>query len=242
MKAILLITSFAIAAASGKAQITNFIASPFHLDVSDVGGTQEPFVVYNNQAPSVRYQQVYQNADFLPFVSGPVQITELTFSSGGGTFNANLANVQIDLSTTAKQPDGLSTTFSQNVGGDDLTVFSGPMHLVGTMDTYGVHIPLQRSFPYNPAVGNLLVDVRNFQTLPVSTFVFGFLTSGKLGDSTSIALAADVNSPTALLGTAGLLTEFTVVSVPEPSSTLLLLGGMIPLGLACRRRARIGVV
>src|SRR5437867_2197678 len=84
------------------AQTTNHLLSPFNVNLNDMAGTVEPFLVFNTQVPSVRYQQVYQNSDFLRVVPGPVQITELIFSTGAGAINVNVPNVQIDLSTTQK--------------------------------------------------------------------------------------------------------------------------------------------
>src|SRR5881409_1079873 len=146
-----------IAAASpSAAQVTNRLLSPFNVSANDLAGTTEPFLVFNTQAPSVRYQQVYQNSDFLRVVSDPFQITELIFSTGAGAINVNVPNVQIDLSTTQKQPDGLSTTFSQNVGSDDSVVLSGSLRLFSRgLTDYGVHVPLEHPFTYDPNAGNL---------------------------------------------------------------------------------------
>src|SRR5437016_1472454 len=105
--------------ASVQAQIINHIFSPDDWQPSDLSATELPFLELNNQEASLRYQQVYQNTDFLPFAPGPVRINELIFSTGAGANNVTLPSVQIDLSTTSKQPDGLSTTFSQNVSVDD---------------------------------------------------------------------------------------------------------------------------
>src|SRR5436190_7534858 len=115
---------------SAAAQMTNHVFSPDSYQPSDLVGTDEPFLVFNTRSPSVRYQQVYQNSDFLQRVPGPVQITELRFDTGAGAIDVSLPNVQIDLSTTQKQADGLSTGFSQNLGADDSVVFAGSLHLL----------------------------------------------------------------------------------------------------------------
>src|SRR5436309_9739100 len=59
----LLALTIIIGVSSADAQVTNRLLSPFSVNVNDIAGTQEPFIVFNTQAPSVRYQQVYQNSD-----------------------------------------------------------------------------------------------------------------------------------------------------------------------------------
>jgi len=199
-----------------------------------------PFLWFTNQAPSIRYQQVYGSSDFNLFLGpGSGQITQISFDTGAGALNVTLPNVQISLSTTARAPDGLSTTFSDNVGADSTVVFSGALHLSSSgLGSYEVRIPLQQSFNYDWRAGNLLLDVRNFQTIvPQPTVLFN--AAGVVGDSSSLAIAFDVNSPTAQLGSGALLTEFTVV-VPEPRSVALFALSLAGLcGLAWRRRASV---
>jgi hypothetical protein len=147
-------------------QKTTLVLAPYFYDPTSLGGYQGPFLWLDTQAPSIRYQQVYQNSDFQLFTTGPQTTTEITFATGAGPLNVNLASIQMDLSTTSKAPDGLSSIFSQNIGSDDKTVFSGPVHLFSDGSTYGVRIPLQQPFFYDPGVENLLLDVRNFKTIP----------------------------------------------------------------------------
>src|SRR5258705_4298950 len=40
-----------------------------------------------------------------------------------------VANIQFNLSTTPRNPDGLSGTYAANVGADDTVVFSGPLSI-----------------------------------------------------------------------------------------------------------------
>src|SRR4051794_22891244 len=99
---------------------TNFIFSPTSLDDF---GTRSPFLWDNTQAASTRFQQVYSGSDFQLLGAGPGRITQIIFSLGGAPLDLQLANVQIDLSTTARSPDALSSSFDQNVGQDDTVVF-----------------------------------------------------------------------------------------------------------------------
>src|SRR5258708_17748255 len=109
-------------AARGSAQTTFGIVSP--LNPQNLSGYEGPFLWDNTQAPSVRYQQVYRNSDFPRMGGTPVLINEISFDTSVAAINVSLANVQVELSTTSAQPDGLSATFSQNVGRDDSIVFS----------------------------------------------------------------------------------------------------------------------
>src|SRR5207249_8841041 len=83
---------------------------------------------------------------------------------------STLPDIQIDLSTTSAGDDGLSTTYANNVGADDTVVFTrGALTLssafTGPPDgpkDFDIIITLTTPFLYNPALGNLLLDVRNF--------------------------------------------------------------------------------
>ena len=167
----------------------------------------------------------------------PVNITELSFSQiPGFPLDVNLASIDIRLSTSTRAPDGLSSIFSQNVGIDDTLVYSGSLHFsISTAETYGVHVGLQHPFFYNPQGGNLLLDVRHFQTLPGPPFTVGGLYGNFMtGDSVSSVISINVNAATGSPGTEGLLTRFTVTAIPEPSISLLIFPGLAAC-ILCRR-------
>jgi plastocyanin len=118
---------------------------------------------------SHRIQEVY-GASMFP--AHPVEILEVRFRpniSLGHAFTTVVANMQIRLSTTQKQADHLSTTFAQNVGADETTVFSGALNLSSSFSgpvsgpkDFDVIVPFATPFIYDPAAGNLLLDIRNF--------------------------------------------------------------------------------
>jgi hypothetical protein len=85
----------------------------------------------------------------------------------GVPFTGTVAQLQVNLSTTSKPPDGLSSTFAQNVGADDTQVFSGPFQTAVTFNgdptNFEIVINFSTPFYYDPAKGNLLLDVRNLQ-------------------------------------------------------------------------------
>ncbi|MEY2576726.1 MAG: hypothetical protein QOF80_2213 [Verrucomicrobiota bacterium] len=133
------------------------------------GDTGNLFPILSSQP--LRYQQVYDKSQFAGFAAGGEYITQLAFRvhSPGIPFTASISNLQVNLSTTAKTPDGLSTTFSSNVGTDDTVVFpsasvqfatsvSGP---VDGPQAFDLVITFATPFLYDPAKGNLLLDIRN---------------------------------------------------------------------------------
>lgn len=218
---------------------TSLVLSPLAVGGGNFPG---PFFVYNDQAPSVRFQQVYGQSDFSRFAQ-QFLITDVMFKRGSqssGLSEINLPHINIDLSTTTKAPDGLSTTFAENVGSDPLTVFSGSLDFFDTgSSTFGYHIVLQRRFLYDTAKGNLLVDIRNFQT-PNNPFA-GFPYLGAeftLGDTVSSVSSADVTSLTGGAATIGLDTLFGVTIVPEPSTVVFFVFGGAFLGITVLNRQR----
>ena len=171
--------------------------------------------------PGVRYQQVYLHTEFAS-VSGPHKITQITFRpkfNVSGPFSSmDIANIQINLSTTDKSPDTLSTTFLDNVGIDDLEVFKGALSLsslaTGTAPKdFDIVIDLAVPFTYDQSAGkNLLLDVRNISgTTGGAVFDFDEDTTNVVANVFSL----DVNATTAgTVDKRGLVTQFTMTPVP----------------------------
>ena len=193
---------------------------------------------------STRMQQVYNASEFSSLLPQGGWVTGIWFradaSPGGGghAFSTTLANVQINLSTTARSADGLSLNFADNVGPNDTVVVgSGPL----TLDTpylfathpqpFLVGIALQNRFFYNPAAGNLLLDVRNFSGGSIGPLDAALVT----GDSVSRIFALSVGANTGIADTIGLVTRFNVFPVPEPSTWALLALGLAALVFHRRR-------
>jgi len=220
------------------------VAQPADTIVSPAAGTLNsessvPFLVPTNGAASVRYQQVYGGSDFSFDGSPEYLITQISFGYGpsSGDIDVVLPNVQIWLSTTSRQVDSLSPVFADNLGPNNTLVYSGQLHLFWQqpIGAFAFHIPLQQPFLYDWSAGNLLMDVRNYQTVPpltVPPYARWFSSSDILGDAASRAMAFDVNSLTAsFVDTEGLFTVFTATGVPEPSSVFLFLAGLSALVL-----------
>jgi hypothetical protein len=117
-----------------------------------------------------RVQEVYGSSQF-GGVTGAIAITELRFRPDyyyGKAFSTVISNLQISLSTTLRSPGALSPVYSNNIGADARTVFSGALSVSSTFSgpaegpkAFDIVVPLQTPFVYDPAQGNLLLDVKN---------------------------------------------------------------------------------
>jgi hypothetical protein len=201
-----------------------------------------PFDLTQTGLSSQRYQQVYAASQF----PGAGLITQIIFrpdAFAGHAFSSTLSDIQIDLSTTQAADDGLSTTYANNVGADDTIVFArGPLTLSSAFTgppngpkDFDIIITLTHPFFYNPANGNLLMDVRNFGG-GITTFFDAVFTTG---DGTSRLYNQNVNGTTGSTDSAGLVTGFTIV--PEPSTAAMLFAGggtLLAWFVGRRRRQR----
>jgi hypothetical protein len=206
----------------------DFVVSP-QLARSPNADGPSVFTITRDVATSVRYQQVYSAQDFMSRSVTPVSISEISLgaSLGSAPLDLYLQNVEIHFSTTTRNPDGLSSTFSENIGLNDLVVFSGPLHFFDSgSEVYGIHITLQNPFIYSPQAGNLLLDVKNFATVTAPAMgSYALLGEATLGDTVSSAARLNVGSLTGTLGTGGLVTRLAVTDVPEPKlCTLMVIG------------------
>jgi hypothetical protein len=115
-----------------------------------------------------REQEVYANTQF---PTNPILITEIRFrpdAVSGKAFATTIQSIQVDMSTTAATPDVLSPIFADNVGADPVTVLSGAVSISstftgaeGNVTNFDIVLPLSTPFLYNPAQGNLLIDIKN---------------------------------------------------------------------------------
>ena len=184
--------------------------------------------IYPFNFGSMRYQQVYAASEF---GLDPIYIDAMLFrpdSEAGDAFSTVLASVQVNLSTTSLGPDTLSNEFAANVGLNDTIVRSGALPLSsadvagpGNTRAFDVFIPFTTPFLYNPASGNLLLDIR-LSASASTPFDANFV----IGDSVSRAYAFGSASTTGTADTLGLVTKFQtspVNAVPDPASSLSLI-------------------
>jgi len=202
-----------------------------------------PFNIAYFSLGSERYQQVYETSLFSSLPAGGAEITGIAFriADVGTSFSTTLPDIQLDLSTTSVGENTLSTTFANNVGSDDTIVYAeGPLSLSGTgggsPNPFNVIINFSQPFVYNPANGNLLLDVRNYGG---GNYTTEFDATDIYGDGISrvYTYGSSVNSATADgSDSLGLVTEFIYQPVPEPST--LALAGLGGLSLMLFRRQR----
>ena len=170
---------------------------------------------------SLRIQEVYGAVNF---PTGALVMTELRYRPDyayGFAFTTSVANLEIRLSTCTNAPDHLSTKFSQNVGGDETVVFSGPLNLAsrftgpanGPKD-FDIVIPLTTPFVYAPAWGHLLVDIRNYSGSKASPLAGQGLST----DSASRLFSGSVGATTgsADTGVDALEIIYTPTNAPPP--------------------------
>jgi hypothetical protein len=117
---------------------------------------------------SVREMQIYDASQF-GALSGPSFLTQFAYRpdtipgpSGPRTFT-----LRVFASTTSRSVPELSTTFAENLGTNNTLVLDGTVNLTtrnlaGPGDTrqFDYVFPLTTPFLYDPAAGNLLLDIQ----------------------------------------------------------------------------------
>jgi hypothetical protein len=172
------------------------------------------------------YQQVYASSDF----SETITITDLQFYNtqilNGGS--PDTGTYAISLSTTSAGVDTLSPTFVDNIGADNTLVYDASLPaLSGGVLT----LNLSTTFTYNPANGNLLIDVTAPNADNAAIFLF-------LDAAESAAFSRVVG--TGVDTDFGLVTGFSTGSpsvVPEPSTWAMMMLGAAALAYAGYRRS-----
>ena len=208
--------------------------------------TEGPFEAFGRS-----YQQVY-NAS--AFDGSPISISGVSFRADGSvadaintTRGADGFPVVFKLSTTSAAADSLSTIFSDNVGSDVATVFSGTLDLStgpvgGSPNDFGVTVTFDSAFNYDPSAGNLLLEINKFSS-DIFADALPLDAEDTLGDATSSLAGLSPMADQGLASTLGLVTSFVTGPagpdgpnvIPTPSAALLGLG-LVGLNLVRRRR------
>ncbi len=212
--------------------------------VNGNSGAEGPFLIGRDMVSSFRQQEVHSATDFSAISTLPLLITEISFAprrEGQPAIDVTAPNMDVRFSITTRNPDSLSPMFAENTGTAETVVLSGAVHVFdnGT-ERFGIHIQLQQPFLYDPSLGNLLLDFRNFATIaPPSTGAYVLEGELRGGDSVSSVVSGDlgVNSPNGFFTTAGYVTRFTYTPVPEPSTWVLLCVGLFAIALLKYHRA-----
>jgi hypothetical protein len=196
-----------------------------------------------------RYQQVFDASQFSSINLAGGWINGMILRADGGSVlggpGYSVPSLQINFSTTSKLPDGLSSTFAQNVGADDTVVFGPALRGVGALYVNGSSpqpfyelqaISFSNPFFYDPLRGNLLMDIRNNSGGTGSGAFDAELTSG---DAISSVIGFSDSQTAFYNGSYGLIFDFQVTPVPEPSSMFIFLFG-IPVGVLMLTEKRGG--
>jgi hypothetical protein len=205
-----------------------------------------PFWPFGANPPSMRYQQVFASSEFSALRPAGGLITHIAFraDSEAQPFSFTAPSVQVNLSTTSAAPDGMSTTFADNVGGDDAVVFGpAPLALRSSSGAtagpkpFNIVIALTTPFYYNPAAGNLLFDVRSRGGNTDISLDAQLTVGDAVGRQYSDITVGNLDSATAstLSPSLGLVAQFTSIAVPEPATSLLAIAGLLGL----HRRPRL---
>ena len=149
-----------------------------------------PFQIQQGALTSMRYQEVHAFSEGSAALPGGGIITQMRYRLDTSSINylRTIASIQINLSITPRAPDQLSATFADNVGVNETVVFGpGPLTLssIGS-GSPDITVPFSQGFYYNPAAGNLLIDVRNFVAAPFDSLnIHAYDAQSTVGDSVS---------------------------------------------------------
>ncbi len=188
---------------------------------------------------SVRWLQINDASQF-GALSGPSFLTQFAYrpdqivgQSGPRTFT-----LQIYASTTSRSVADLSTTFAENVGANNTLVFDGTVNLTtgnlpgpGNTRQFDYVFPFTTPFLYDPAAGNLVLDLQinsSGSALTFDTVFPGDPAIGRVFSSGSSSATTGDIFPSHV-------TQFTFV--PEPTVAVSVLFG---LGLLIAKRQRPG--
>lgn len=190
----------------------------------------------------MRYQQVYAGGEFGGLSGVITQIAFRPDEDSVGAFSMSEIDTEIWLSHTTYGPQGLSTTFADNIGPDATLVYDGLLSLssAGNNSFFDVCIDIDDVFFYDGS-SNLLMDIKVFNRIGTTQFDSAGLGLGAGGLlSTSRLYAFGTNSLTGYSGgDDGLVTQFTIGTAVVPSPGAVLLGtlGTVLVGWLRRRKS-----
>lgn len=177
-----------------------------------------------------RWQQVYDNSFFGDKTFNIVSFAFFAANSSSISYGNDFI---VRMSTTTKEPGGLSSQFASNLGEDQKTVFQGAISLTNTPLTW-TKIDLATPFTFNPSAGNLLIDVTHGPALSGNYLAMRAYEPRPLSLQRLIATTTvPGGGPPFINGLASgfgeLVTRFDVV-IPEPASSTLAITAVLLAG------------
>ncbi len=251
MRRTLLVLAMSIELLAGMAEAA--LTSSFPKLLGETG-SRVPFGdTFPNEWPPFRMQQVYAAAGFSNSMSQGGWITGMwliTDDQAGRGYSARLPKVEIRIGVTSRGPDALSPVFAENFDGPTIAVQPlGPLYIYGSGRGAYVEFGFVKPFFYDPASGNLMLEVKNYQTNsrpfdPLSN-TSAFDASNVIGDTVSRVYAhGDADALTGTADSLGLTTifEFTVpsLSIARQSTNLVLQWLRSPLVMNVERSLVLG--
>jgi hypothetical protein len=195
------------------ANCLNLVVPNANANVEGASSNSFPFTA---TAAYFHYQQVYAASDFAA-LSGPHRITGVQFrpnATSTAPVWSNTFDLNLRLSTTPALPDALSATFTDNIGADEAVVYSGPVTISTQQVTpispgpahFDVNITFQTPFVYDPALGNLLINLeRNGGDIGTNRFLDAV---SPTGDPVGRVTTSTVGATTGTVSSIGLVTRF----------------------------------
>jgi hypothetical protein len=175
--------------------------------------------------PASRYQQVYNRSQF----KGPLRIREIQFyqtDSPGG--NLTIGSYEFYLSTTSRGVDQLASDFDSNLGRDNARFTVVPFAGGAAPALLSIR---GSEFLYNPARGNLLLDIM----IPGGARHGAAFFDARQDAGGLFSRAQDFGEG---FEGWGLVTGFVgdPAPIPEPSSLILVAGGAFAALMSAKRR------
>lgn len=185
----------------------------------------------SSTAMGTRYQQLFDASYFSNLLPGGGWVRDVVFRADQNADSTvgRVSATQISFSTTTKNADSLSPFFANNVGSDNTVFFSA-----GRSDVLGLSWEQKQGpqsfsalfaadqdgtdgrFFYDPAKGNLLMDIQGFQIHlpPGQGMIFDAVT---LPGHSAVRYQFPGGTVQGALSSASLAVLFLVTPVPEPS-------------------------